>query len=79
MKDPGDVGELVEETDEEQNNDDVIVQGSSKCSIGEEGIEHDEGGDEGENIEDEIGPEADGRCNGWRLIGSEVVCGDGVI
>ena len=47
VKNPGYVGELVEQADEEEHDDDVIVQGSPKCSIGEKGVEHEEGGNEG--------------------------------
>ena len=59
VKHPRIDGHLVDESDAEDNDDDVIVQSPAKSSTEEEVIQNEQGADDGRDEKDEVEPESD--------------------
>ena len=61
IQDPDDVGELVDEANDEQHDDDMVMHSSTEGSVSQQTVDHEDGAEDGEGIGDDVGPESECR------------------
>lgn len=60
IQNPRDVCHFIDETNEEQNDDNMIVECTTQCSIKQKMIENEESAENRDDIQEKVGPKSKG-------------------